>query len=370
MDWEVAGQDSTGNGGKVPSPISPRRKGGKLKKRVIAVVVLVALIAFFNISSCIRNQPKNLTWPSTGLATMLPDPPTSKGEVSADSDTQFSAHIDKCSQEQYKAYVESCKEKGFTVDAEGDTSAFSAYNNDGYELRLSYFSSKEEISVNLSAPVEMGVLSWPTSGAGSYAPKPVSTKGKVSSDSSTFFSVVVGDTDSTAYGEYVDSCIAAGFNVDYHKGETSFYADNSNGVHISVSSEGFSTMKVTVDASKMTAEAEEAVPAAEPETQAEPDATADTTTTDSSAESGTSDFRQFVDDYEAFMNSYCDFMEKYQASSNPATMLVEYGKFVKEYAEWTQKYDDYESGDLSADDSAYLLAAQGRVLQRLSSIGQ
>ena len=78
----------------------------------------------------------------------------------------------------------------------------------------------------------------------------------------------------------------------------------------------------------------------------------------------------FVDDYEAFMNSYCDFMEKYQASSNPATMLVEYGKFVKEYAEWTQKYDDYESGDLSADDSAYLLAAEGRVLQRLSSIGQ
>lgn len=246
MDWEVAGKDKGAAGGAAPK--SPNRKGKKMKKRVIAAVVIVAAIALLNIQSCIKNQPKNLSWPTSGLATMLPDPPTKKGEVNSDSDKSFSADIAGVSDEQYKSYVESCKEKGFTTDAESDTDTYEAYSSEGYKLRLTHysFSSDNEMTISLDAPIEMGALSWPTSGVGSNAPVPTSKKGKVDSDSSTRFHAYVGDTDKSAYSAYVDACITAGFDVDYHKGDTTFYADRSDGVHINVEYKGFNTISVTV----------------------------------------------------------------------------------------------------------------------------
>ncbi len=374
MDWEVAGQDNS-DAGSSASPKPPKRKGKKLKKWVVVIAVIAAIVVYSNIKSCINNQPKNLSWPTTGLATMLPDPPTNKGEVNTDSDRSFSADVEKCSEDQYKAYVESCKEKGFTVDAESNTSSYEAYNSDGYKLRLSYWSSSEKLSVYLDAATEMGTLTWPAAGAGSLAPAPTSKKGKVSSDSSTYFAALVGDTDSAAYGAYVDSCISAGFNVDYHKGDTLFYADNANGDHISVSYEGFNTMKVIVDAADVSASAEttssdssaSAKVEAETKTEEAPAATSDSASSESSSASA-GDFRQFVDDYESFMNSYCDFMEKYKSSSNTASMMVDYAKMVKDYAEWAEKFDGYDTGELGADDLAYYTAAQARVLERLSKI--
>ena len=252
MDWEVAGQDNSGAGG-ASAPKLPKRKGGKLKKRVVAVVVVVAAIAFLNIQSCIKNQPKSLSWPTTGLATMLPDPPTNKGEVILDSDSRFGADIDKCSEAQFKEYVESCKQKGFTTDSSSESSSYEAYSSEGYKLYLSYYSSSEQLSISLDAPMQMTTLTWPTSGAGSNAPAPVSKKGKVDSDSSTWFCAYVGDMDKAAYNAYVDSCIAAGFNVDYHKGDTNFYGSRSDGAHINVNYEGFNTMSVTVDVKKVDA---------------------------------------------------------------------------------------------------------------------
>ncbi len=374
MDWEVAGQDNSDAAGSA-SPKPPKRKGKKLKKWVVVIAVIAAIVVYSNIKSCINNQPKNLSWPTTGLATMLPDPPTNKGEVNTDSDRSFSADVEKCSEGQYKAYVESCKEKGFTVDADSSTSSYKAYNSDGYKLRLSYYSSSESLSVSLDAAAEMGTLTWPTAGAGSLAPAPASKKGKISSDSSTYFVALVGDTDNAAYSAYADSCISAGFNVDYNKDDTLFYAYNANGDYITVSYEGFSTMEVTVDVADVSASAEttssdsSASTKAEAETKAEeaPATTSDSASSESSSASA-GDFRQFVDDYESFMNSYCDFMEKYKSSSNTASMMVDYAKMVKDYAEWAEKFNGYDTGELGADDLAYYTAAQARVLERLSKI--
>lgn len=374
MDWEVAGQDNSGAGGtSVSKP--PKRKGGKLKKWVIAVAVIAVVVAFLNIQSCIKNQPKSLSWPTTGLATMLPDPPTNKGEVTLDSDSRFGADIDKCSEAQYKEYVESCKQKGFTVDAKSNTSSYSAYNADGYKLSLNYGSYSESTTVYLDAPVEMGTLTWPKSGAGSLAPAPASKKGKITSDSSGYFTATVGDTDASAYSAYVDACIAAGFDVDYHKGDTSFYADNANGDRVSVSYEGFNTMKVTVDAAdtpassgtSSTSASSDSGAVAQTETKAEEAADSSSASTETSS-SGSSDLRQFTDDYEAFMNSYCDFMEKYNSSSNTASMMVDYAKMMQDYAEWAAKADSYDFDDASADDLAYYTAANARITERLSKL--
>lgn len=373
MDWEVAGENAQNSNGDGSSSMPPKRKGGKIKKWVVAVVVIAVAIAFLNIQSCIKDQPKSLTWPTTGLAAMLPDPPTKKGEVSSDSDSRFSADIEECSEDQYKAYVESCKAKGFTEEAKNLTSSYDAYNGDGYKLRLSYYSSSRQLSVGLDAPTQMGTLTWPTTGAGANAPAPVSTKGKISSDSSTGFTAYVGDTDTSAYSAYVDACIAAGYTVDYKRGDTSFSGDRSDGAHISVSYEGFNKMKVSVDISKMNAPTE-----APAQTVAESAAPAEETTgaqtaapAEEAAPAATgnnADFRQFVDEYEAFMNSYCDFMEKYNSSSNTASMLLDYTKMAAQYTEWAQKWSNYDTSGVSVDDLAYYNAANLRVLDRLSKI--
>lgn len=373
MDWEVAGENAQNSNGDGSSPMPPKRKGGKIKKWMVAVVVIAVAIAFLNIQSCIKDQPKSLTWPKTGLATMLPDPPTKKGEVSSDSDSRFSADIEECSEDQYKAYVESCKAKGFTEEANNLTTTYGAYNSDGYKLDLTYWSSMNKMSVMLDAPMQMGTLTWPTTGAGANAPVPVSTKGKVSSDSSTGFTAYVADTDTSAFSAYVDACIAAGYTVDYKRGDTSFSGDRADGAHISVSYEGFNKMRVSVDISKMSATTETPAEAvAEPAAPAENTAPAgEATPAEEAAPAATgnnADFRQFVDEYEAFMNSYCDFMEKYNSSSDTASMLLDYAKMTAQYAEWAQKWADYDTSDVSVDDLAYYNAANLRVADRLSKV--
>ena len=75
-----------------------------------------------------------------------------------------------------------------------------------------------------------------------------------------------------------------------------------------------------------------------------------------------------MDGYENFMNDYVEFMKKYQDSDDTASMLADYGKMMSNYAEWTAKFDDIDSGSLSAEDTAYYLEVQGRVLQKLSEI--
>lgn len=360
MDWEVAGQTDENGEGAAPAPKPPKRKGGKMKKGVIVVLVIVALFVILQIANCGKSSSEAVAWPSSGLATMLPEPPATVEYIWTNNDEELSVSLKDSSDSKYADYVEQCKAKGFTVDAVNDTSSYEAFTEDGYYLQLSEIG--DSMSIDLDAPIEMGDLAWPTSGAGSYAPKPASNQGKISSDTSTSFYAYVGETDTAAYSAYVDSCMAAGFDIDYNRGDKNFWADNSNGSHITVEYRGFNMMSVRVtvddDASESATTSE---PAAESEAAAESPAAAEVS-------SSNGDFRQFVDDYESFMNSYCDFMESYANSSNPVAMAADYASMMSQYAEWTSKFDNYDTSGVSADDLAYYTAAQTRVLERVSKV--
>lgn len=364
MEWEAAGRP--GEKDSVQGSMPPKKKGGKGKLAGIAVVALVLIFVISRIGSCggsssSKTATKDLAWPTSGLATMLPEPPSKKGEVHANSDTRLWADIEECSAEQYTAYVEACKDKGFTVDAEAKTSSYVAYSGDGHKLRVSYSESSKEIGLTLDAPIQMGTISWPASGPASLIPAPASLAGKIDGDSSKYFHAYIGETDAAAYAAYVDACIAAGYDVDYYRGDTGFHADNANGVHVAVDYLGFNTMYITVDTSKATEAA--AAPAATPEAPAAEAPAADTS-------SSSSDVREALDAYEAFMNEYCDFMEKYAADGHPVSMLADYGTMMTKYADAMAKFDAIDESSLSAEDDAYYLEVQGRVLQRLAAVGQ
>ena len=359
MDWEPAGKSAD----------KPR---GKKRRGCLAVVVVIVLIAIVGgiISNC-GGGDDSLDWPSSGLATMLPKPDSSTGNVIVNSDDSFSASVDGYTQEKYDSYVAQCQEMGFSVEAENGTGTYAAYSEEGYHLSLSFFGSSDgSMNVTLDAPVEMGAISWPTAGAGSLVPAPTSTTGKIDSDSSTFFFAYVGETNEEAFAAYVDACSSAGFNVDYDRGDTWYGADNAEGVSLRVEYRGFNTMVVRVDAP------DDAEAAPEPESTA-PEAEAPTTpeaevpATPESSAGGSSDFRATMDAYEAFMNEYCDFMETYSSdSSNVVSMALDYADMMSRYSDMTEQIDAIDENSLSADDLAYYTEVMGRVNARLLEIGQ
>ena len=364
MEWEAAGKSAGRDAGQ---GAMPPKKGGK-GKLVALVVVLVVVFAISRVASCGRGSSSkaaagDLAWPTSGLATMLPDPPSKKGKIYTDSDSTFHVVVEDCSPQGYSNYIAACKDKGFTVDAKNTDGAFEAYSEEGCKLDLSYFKSAEKLTITLDAALQTMALTWPTSGPGSLIPAPASLTGRVTSDSSTRYAVKITGMDDGAYSAYVDACRAAGFDVDYNRSDYRFSAKNADGVSLEVTNLKFKTISITVDSSKATDDA----PAAEPEAPAEEaPAAADA----SSGSSSSSSVREALDAYESFMNEYCDFMEKYSKEGRPASMLADYGTMMTKYADAMAKFDAIDESSLSAEDDAYYLEVQGRVTKRLLEVAQ
>lgn len=366
MDWEPAGRKKAG----VSTPKGKKRSGCLV---AVAVVIVVAIVG--GISRCGGGADKGDTqrdWPATGLAALLPDPGAGSYEVHSNDDETLWVDVNEYSSSDYDSYIAACQERGFTVDQTKDSLGYEAYSEDGNHLSLTYFKSSEEMGVRLEAAVEMGAISWPKGGAGSLVPAPTSTKGKIDSDSSSFFFAYVGETDQAAFSAYVDECSAAGFNVDYDRGDTWYGGKNAEGVSLRVEYRGFNTMTVRVevpDDSPEPTSPEAEAPVAEPEA-AEP--TAGTgNETGNAPTGGSSDFRSTMDAYESFMNEYCDFMESYGSNpGNAVSMAADYASMMSRYSDFMSQVDAIDENSLSADDLAYYNEVMARVNTRLLEIGQ
>ena len=359
------------------------KKAGKKRGclRIIAIAAVVVLV--IQIMSCVTSRPEPLDWPTSGLATLLPDPPTDKGKIISNSDDQLSADVAECSSSDFAAYVEDCKEAGFTIDAENDMGSYEAYSEEGAHLDLYYYESQEEISITLDAPIEMGTLSWPKSGAGALVPAPESAVGEITSDSSDYFVARVGETDSDAFQAYIDACADAGFTVDYDRSAEHYYAEDAEGVSLSLDFEGFNTMGVTVDLpDDADAEAEEnaveekSKPAQEPKKSDDAEKKAeDTTSANDESKAAQTDangvsleLKAQLDEFEKFFDEYVAFMEKYDADD--PSMYVQYATMMTQYTESMEALDAIDEESLSLADQGYYVEVMGRITQKLASVEQ
>ena len=220
-----------------------KRRGGCLLKLLVVLVVIGVAAWFFLLRP---ESPEKFSWPTTGLAAMLPTPEETKGKIRENTDDRFSANLEEASSDDYWAYLDACKEKGFTVDSRQDTStSYEAYSQDGYALELLFWGSS--LDVSLDAPIEMDEIDWPTTGPGSLVPAPASTVGVIRSDSARSFSALVGETTVEEFAEYCDAVAAAGFAEDYSRDGSSYYrAENATGDQVSITYEGFSTIAIQV----------------------------------------------------------------------------------------------------------------------------
>lgn len=80
----------------------------------------------------------NLAWPSTGLATKLPNPGKTKGNIAVDSASQFTAYVGDMDKAAYDAYVEQCIAAGFNVKYDKNKTWYDADNQQGDSLRVEY----------------------------------------------------------------------------------------------------------------------------------------------------------------------------------------------------------------------------------------
>lgn len=222
-------------------------------------------------------------------------------------------------------------------------------------------------------------IEWPDSELANMIPKPKSDFGRIDSESSDHLSVYIGKTSEKEYNEYVKSCMDSGFDVDYHKSDGRFSANNIDGYRLSVDydDELEDVMWITLSAPKEETDAPETEEPTQEPTEAPEDKPTekavvkqtekaeDTPKSDNSSEK----FREAMDEYEELMNEYVDFMEKYNNSDDKIGMLNDYNKMLKQYATAMKKLEEIDEDSLSAEDLEYYIEVTGRVNKRLVQVG-
>ncbi len=367
----------------------------------MTIVVLFAIVIGAAAFSTYQKEAKQATewetatytWPTSGLAALLPQPESEYGEVELYSDNSLRIEVRKTDMGAYGNYVEACKEKGFTEEATSYSTSYKAYDKDGNRLNISFRenSSKPYMDIDLDAAREMSSIAWPTSGVATGVPAPESLLGDIATDNTDSFSAYLS-MDKDTYAQYVETCSAAGFDVDSNRSETSYSATNADGVSLSVSYQGGGVAHLTVKAAEQQADDKDEAVATGDAAQtdatneaqgSDEQASGQTTASDaisavanlvSDVTSGavTPEFKEFVDGYESFMNSYCDFMVKYtqaQAAGDTSSMLADYTSLVQQELEWVDKMNAVDQSGLSSADLAYYTAATARVEKRLIEIG-
>ena len=333
--------------------------------------VLLVIIALVCALSSPDRDTEKIKWSQMELGHMLPEPPANKGTVYANSDEQLDVDYDDVSDAQYHDFLDACIAMGFDLDADKASGSYRAYNEEGYRLRISHYS--DELSINLEAPMEFGPFTWPTGSAGRQIPAPKSQIGKFGFEHEDNFFLYEGNTSPADYSEYVAACSEAGFHVDYSKGDDFYYADNSEGWHISLRYEGNNIMSIDIDAPD-----EE-----DPDELSEPEETAGSGIATESAEAEPSqeptedpgsapvdglrpEFKEAMDAYEEFMNEYCEFMEKYAASDGTDLgLLADYADYMRKYAETMEAFEKWNGEDLNAAETAYYIEVQTRINKKL-----
>ena len=112
-----------------------------------------------------KSEFGELTWPSTSVAAQLPIPESHVGQVQLEKEDYLSVYVGETSKDGYNAYVEQCKAKGFTVNYSNTETYYTADNDAGYHLYISYDDRNEMMDIMVSK----GGSDDSNSGAGSEA---------------------------------------------------------------------------------------------------------------------------------------------------------------------------------------------------------
>lgn len=356
---------------KVEKEIQKEPKKQFYKQKWFMIVVILSVMVI--IGKVATNNKEKVNWSKLQLSEYIPEPKKGRIREGVDSDDYLSISIENVSNEYYEEYKKACIEKGYTVESEKSGDRYEAFNKEGYKLNIAYIG--KEISLSLKAPEKMNEFTWPTNGIGAMLPATTSTLGKITSDSSNSFRIQVGNTTIEEYHQYVKSCEAKGFNLDYHREEKYYNAKNIEGYKLRLSYLGASQMEIAIEKPKEEKPTQNSNPEQNNETTNISQNSSYNTSTNSVGKNKEKDgeiskeFKKAMDHYEAFMDEYIAFMKKY-ANSNGTdlSLLSEYSKYMSQYAEVCKDFEKWKNEEINTKELAYYLEVQTRVNQKLLEI--
>ena len=94
-----------------------------------------------------------IQWPTTGLATKVPKPNSSLGNISLDNSETFGANIGNTTKQDFENYIKACQDAGYVNNHSKSEKRYSATNNDNYKVVIEYHGNNT-IYVSVHAPKE------------------------------------------------------------------------------------------------------------------------------------------------------------------------------------------------------------------------
>ena len=215
-------------------------------KKTLLFVIIMVLVSVVVFSAC-DHGAEEIDWVNIRLGYILPQPQSNLMEIISNDDNNLLVYVHNISQNDYLEYQRWCEtDKGFNIDAEMTGNSFYGYNQDGYSLSLYYDESQNEMSISLSAGLELGLLVWSRSEMAQMLPIPVSTIGIIQQDNEKGFSAYVGDTSIDAFNSYVVACKEKGFTIGENTSTKHFSARNEEGYKLSVDYRGNNVICISI----------------------------------------------------------------------------------------------------------------------------
>lgn len=207
---------------------------------------------------------------------------------------------------------------------------------------------------------EYTTITWATSGIGSLAPKPKSTKGKISIDSEDSYQATISEVSVDDFKSYVNDCKKKGFDVDYSSVDGMYTAKDKKGYDLSVYyQDDEETMDIIINAPEQETTAEKTTKSSKKKSSKK---------STSSSDNVSPEFKATMDSYEEFFNDYVDFMKKYKNSTDITSMASDYADYMTKYSDMMQKLNDIKSEDLSTADLAYYNEVNARITKQLAEV--
>ncbi len=216
----------------------------KMKKTHI-LIVIVTLVVIASVLLLVSYGGK-FDWPDNKLGNMVPHIDGVKGEIGYDNPDSLYIILEEITARQYLDYLEECQSMGFSISISEKNNSFTAFNEDGYKIDISYFSSGD-MWITIDEPISMSTFEWPNSDIAKLLPKPSSNYGKIEWESEEGFVIYVGNTTQAGYQNYVHAVSNRGFILNCNQGDYFYYAENLDGYSINLKYEGFDIMFIQID---------------------------------------------------------------------------------------------------------------------------
>ena len=293
---------------------------------------------------------------------VLPKPENTYGKIGHNSKTALILTLCEIDEKEFKGYRDVCISKGYTIEPEESNITYSAYNEDGYSVRLVYSDSNQEMNVYLDAPETLENFEWPTNGLAVMLPTTKSTIGKISWDNSSTFIIHVGNTTMDDYKDYVKACEEKGFTVNHSKDSKYYSAENANGYKLTLRYLGFNKIEISLKAPESAKDT--------PATKTSEPTVAEKTPGNNNSNNNDidPDFKAAMDSYEKFMDEYVAFMKKYKENPSDLSLLTNYATYMSKYADFVRDFEKWEDTDLNDAETAYYIDVQTRVAKKLLEV--